>query len=90
VIALVDEFLLVDDNDLRDAMQLIADSLGVLAEPAGAAGLAALLRHSTSVGGKRVAVILTGSAGGCPRSGHPIGQPEGSGPLRHSDQGAPR
>jgi threonine dehydratase len=63
VTALVDEILLVEDDDLRGAMRLIADSLGVLVEPAGAAGIAALLRYGTSVGGNRVAVILTGSAG---------------------------
>jgi threonine dehydratase len=61
VLALVDDVVLVDDNDLRGAMQLIADSLGVLVEPAGAAGIAALARHGAGIPGERVAVLLTGS-----------------------------
>jgi threonine dehydratase len=52
----------VDDDDLRTAMTLIAESLGVLVEPAGAAGVAALARHSEKVTGERVAVLLTGAA----------------------------
>jgi threonine dehydratase len=61
VTALVDEVVLVDDVDLRAAMQLIAHSLGILVEPAGAAGLAALIRHGAEIPGERVAVILTGA-----------------------------
>jgi threonine synthase len=44
-------------------MELIADSLGVLVEPAGAAGIAALRRLGAALAGDRVAVILTGSLG---------------------------
>jgi threonine dehydratase len=62
VLALVDEIVLVDDDDLRSAMALIADCTGLLVEPAGAAGVAALLRHQASIPGERVAVLLTGSA----------------------------
>jgi threonine dehydratase len=62
VTALVDDVVLVDDDDLRDAMELIADSLGLLVEPAGAAGVAALARHGAALPGERVAVILTGAA----------------------------
>jgi threonine dehydratase len=62
VIALVDEIVLVNDDDLRAAMALIADSLGVIVEPAGAAGIAALVRHRAVIPGQRVAVLLTGSA----------------------------
>ena len=60
--ALVDEVVLVDDDDLRAAMAQIAESLGVLVEPAGAAGVAALSRHPEKVSGDRVAVLLTGAA----------------------------
>jgi len=60
--AFVDEIVLVDDDDLRRAIELIADSLGVLVEPAGAAGVAALLRHGGALSGARVAVLLTGAA----------------------------
>ncbi len=63
VTAFVDDVVLVDDDDLRDAMTLIADSLGVLVEPAGAAGLAALRRYGVEIQGESVAVILTGALG---------------------------
>ncbi|MBO0682716.1 MAG: pyridoxal-phosphate dependent enzyme, partial [Candidatus Dormibacteraeota bacterium] len=60
--ALVDEVLTIDDDDLRAAMKLIADRLGLLVEPSGAAGVAALLKHGTAIPGDRVAVLLTGAA----------------------------
>jgi threonine dehydratase len=61
VTALVDDIVLVDDDDLRRAMALIGSSLGVLVEPSGAAGVAALLRHGRELGAQRAAVILTGA-----------------------------
>jgi threonine dehydratase len=60
ITALVDEIVLVDDEDLRTAMDLVAETLGVLVEPAGAAGVAALSRHGAEIPGERVAVLLTG------------------------------
>jgi threonine dehydratase len=59
--ALVDDIVLVDDDDLRAAMELIAETVGVLVEPAGAAGVAALTRHGANLPGERVAVLLTGA-----------------------------
>jgi threonine dehydratase len=59
--ALVDEIVLVDDDDMRAAMELIAQTVGVLVEPAGAAGVAALMRHREHLPGDRVAVLLTGA-----------------------------
>lgn len=61
IIALVDDIVLVDDDDLRSSMELIAESLGVLVEPAGAAGVAALSRYRAEQPGERVAVLLTGA-----------------------------
>jgi threonine dehydratase len=61
VTALVDEIVLVDDDDLLRAAELVADCLGVLVEPAGAAGVAALVRHGEKLPGDRAAVILTGA-----------------------------
>jgi threonine dehydratase len=55
---LVDDFVLVDDADMVEAMRIIADTLGILVEPAGAAGLAAILRYD--IPGERLAVLLTG------------------------------
>jgi threonine dehydratase len=61
VLALVDDVVLVDDDDLRSAQRLVAASLGVLVEPAGAAGVAALARHRDRLPGRRTAVLLTGA-----------------------------
>jgi threonine dehydratase len=52
--------VLVDDDDLLAAIDLVAETLGVLVEPAGAAGVAALSRHDAEIPGERVAVLLTG------------------------------
>ena len=62
----VDEIVTVEEDYLRRAMHLIAGSLGVLVEPAGAAGVAALLQHRQRIAGERVAVVLTGSGAGHP------------------------
>lgn len=61
VLALVDDIVLVDDDDLRSAERLIAESLGLLVEPAGAAGIAALARYRQQLPGRRTAVLLTGA-----------------------------
>jgi len=55
---LVDEMVLVEDDDLFAAMRLIAGTLGILVEPAGAAGIAAIARHGL---GERPATVLTGA-----------------------------
>lgn len=65
--AQVDEIVLVDDDDLRSAQQLILDVLGISVEPAGAAGVAALARHGARLHGGRTAIVLTG-AGAAQRS----------------------
>ena len=62
VLELVDDVVLVDDEDMLAAAQLIAECLGLLVEPAGAAGVAALLRHGAGLPDGRVAVLLTGAA----------------------------
>jgi threonine dehydratase len=54
----VDDFVLVDDADMIEAMRLVADTLGLLLEPAGAAGIAAIRRHD--IPGERLTVVLTG------------------------------
>jgi threonine dehydratase len=56
---LVDDLILVDDPAMLDAMRLAAATLGLLLEPAGAAGLAALTTHNLP--GHHFATILTGS-----------------------------
>jgi threonine dehydratase len=62
IVELVDEVVLVNDDDIRAAMALIAESVGVLVEPAGAAGVAAVARHHEMLTGERVAVLLSGAA----------------------------
>ena len=49
----------VEDRDLLEAMGLAAQTLGLLLEPSGAAGLAAIQVHDLS--GERLATVLTGS-----------------------------
>ena len=61
VIALVDEIVLVDEDDLHSAQELILETLDVSVEPAGAAGVAALARHGASLPLGRTAVLLTGA-----------------------------
>src|SRR5690606_15035667 len=56
--ALVDEVVLVDDGQIRSAMHLAAETLGVLPEPAGAAGLAAIAAHGVP---GPVATVITGA-----------------------------
>jgi threonine dehydratase len=61
VIALVDEIVLVDTADIRSAQRLIHDVLGIAVEPAGAAGIAAVARHTDRLPPGRTAVVLTGA-----------------------------
>ena len=55
---LIDDFLVVDDADMVDAMRIAAQTVGVLLEPAGAAGIAAIRRHGLE--GEQMAALLTG------------------------------
>ncbi|MER7078282.1 threonine dehydratase [Saccharopolyspora kobensis] len=56
--ALVDDIVLVDERELREAMSLIAQHLSVLAEPAGAAGIAAIAAGRIPHG--KIATLITG------------------------------
>jgi len=56
----VDEVVLVSDEAIIEAMRRIHRALGLVIEPAGAAGLAALLAQRERWRGKRVATILCG------------------------------
>jgi threonine dehydratase len=57
---LIDDVLLVPDSSLITAMRLAHRELGVVLEPAGAAGLAALMDHREQFRGRLVATVLTG------------------------------
>ena len=56
----VDDVMLVTDEDMIAAMRMLQLDAGLLVEPAGAAGLAAVMKRRGELAGKRVAVPLTG------------------------------
>jgi threonine dehydratase len=57
----VDEIVLVTEDELRRAMRLLLERQKILAEPAGAAGVAALLAGKVpDVAGKRVVAVVSG------------------------------
>ena len=58
---IVDDVHLVDDATIIAAMKLIFRTAGLLTEPSGAAGLAAILARPEHFRGRRVAAILCGS-----------------------------
>jgi len=57
----LDDFVLVPDAEIRTAVRLMIETTRNLAEPAGAAPLAAALRLKDNLRGKRVALVLSGS-----------------------------
>jgi threonine dehydratase len=60
ILSLADGVLLVDDHALVSAMQQAHRELGIVLEPSGAAGLAALNTYRKRFKGKLIATILTG------------------------------
>lgn len=57
----IDDVVLVDDDQLLDAMRFAHETWGRLVEPAGAAGLAAILAQASALKGCRVATMLCGA-----------------------------
>jgi threonine dehydratase len=57
---LVDDILLISEEAIVDAMRLAHRELGLALEPAGAAGLAALIEHGGGFRESTVATVLTG------------------------------
>lgn len=58
--SVVDDVLYVDDDAIRHAMGLLHQHLGLTVEPAGAAGLAAVIADPVRWRGQRIAVPLCG------------------------------
>ena len=58
---LLDDVLLVEEGHILAAVRLLARHAGVVVEPAGAAGVAALLAHGARFRDQRVATILCGA-----------------------------
>ncbi len=56
----VDELLLVDEGDIEQAVLMLLEIEKTLVEGAGAAGLAALLRHRDKFQGQKVGIVLSG------------------------------
>jgi threonine dehydratase len=56
----VDDVLLVSDEEMLAAMRLLLDHCGLVVEPSGAAGVAAIANVARDWNGKRVATVLTG------------------------------
>ena len=56
----VEDIILVDDSDIISAMKLVFDRAGILLEPSGAAGVAALLAHRQRFAHSNIATILCG------------------------------
>ena len=57
----LDDVLLVEESHLLDAVRLVARHAGVIVEPAGIAGVAALLAHGERFRGATVGTILCGA-----------------------------
>lgn len=58
--ALVDDILLVSENAIQRAMRLVFQSAGLVVEPAGVVGVAAVIEHR-SLRSQRLATVLCGS-----------------------------
>jgi threonine dehydratase len=58
--ALVSDILLVDETMLEDAVEILLDRQKLVAEGAGAAGLAAILAAPERFAGRRVGIIVSG------------------------------
>ena len=56
----VDDLLLVDEGDIEQAVLMLLEIEKTLVEGAGAAGLAALLRHRDQFQGRKVGLVLSG------------------------------
>jgi len=56
----IDDVMLVDDEVMAASMRTVLHDAGLVVEPAGAAGLAAIAQRKHDLAGRRVAAILTG------------------------------
>jgi threonine dehydratase len=57
---LVDDVVLVDEEDLRQAMLLLIEQAHIVAEPSGAAAFAAARNQAAELAGKQVGIIISG------------------------------
>ena len=57
----VDDVILVSDEAILEAMRLLHQHVGIIVEPSGAVGMAALLENPERFQGQRIATIICGS-----------------------------
>jgi threonine dehydratase len=57
---IVDDVLLVSEGSLKSAMKVVFDHAGLVTEPAGVAGIAAILEHE-ALRGQQLATVICGS-----------------------------
>ena len=57
---LVEDLLLVEEDAIERAVQMLAEQQKVVAEGAGAAGLAAMIAHPARFAGRRVGIVICG------------------------------
>ena len=57
----VDDVILVSDGTILEAMRLLHQHIGIVVEPSGAVGVAALLENRERFQGQRIATIICGS-----------------------------
>ncbi|MDE3091753.1 MAG: pyridoxal-phosphate dependent enzyme, partial [Chloroflexota bacterium] len=57
---LIDDVVIVEEGETRAAIRALAETQQLIVEGSGAVGVAALLAHRIDLGGKRVAVVLSG------------------------------
>lgn len=65
----LDDFVLVDDDEMMRAVRIYLEQAKTLAELAGAAPLAAAIKMRERLAGKRVALILSGGNASARRTG---------------------
>ena len=58
---LLDDFLLVNDDDIRRAIGLLVEKAHTLAEPAGATAVAGAVKHADRLKGKKVSITVSGA-----------------------------
>lgn len=56
----VEEILLVDDEEIKEAMKLIWERMKIVIEPSSAVPLAALLKNKNKFANKKVGIIISG------------------------------
>ena len=59
--ASLDDFILVDDAQILEAMRMLWDGQHIMSEPAGAVAVAAAEQEQERIAGKRVVIVITGA-----------------------------